>query len=667
MSRTGAETTGKRRRSGWARLGRVLLYMLGLVVFLSVTAVVTLDIALNRPKVRTAVEGWLHRTTGVEAGYERLAVKLWPVAIVAKGLHAEDTAWGVEVDDVEVRMRVFRKEIEEIVVRGVRAWGQEQQMAETPAEKQPPTEGKPSGEGEEGAGKQPGGIAWGKGFVLRRIRLEDCNVEWRDAQGKTLYALKKVAGDFVGVGVDRPVAGKLGGPVPGGGEWWINLAAGAIAETEGDLMGWPLEIALGVETADLPTTAAQWGGKKAEELVRRALIPVQTGTPGGDSGRQGVGWSLSAMVVGTAHNGFSVTADVVGTQPGKSPIWKVALKGVENLAEGFSGSIEIPAAQWDGNHFSASMGTIAVHPDGTALAKDIAASLCGGSMRVASVEVQQTAQAGELLFAIGGMQGVGIEIAEMLRFANVPDGGLDIGGRLYFSGEASVKLGGTGTDGEAAPGTAVAESLKGHLQGKVQGLHTGVGEGPLVGRVLDILQVAGGTLLKPVLPGLGAAAEEWHKKLDKSGGTVSYEVAEAELTAAGNGTVEVAHAKLGIGGYWLELAGHVGLVEQTLDMTGRWTATGEEALRLVGGDPDKLAWLPGGDNASIYIPLTVTGSFAKLEVRPDYSAILDHWRSSDAVQTKVEKEISRGLEHLHTKDRENVEMGLSILQGLLGK
>ena len=148
---------------------------------------------------------------------------------------------------------------------------------------------------------------------------------------------------------------------------------------------------------------------------------------------------------------------------------------------------------------------------------------------------------------------------------------------------------------------------------------------------------------------------------------MSYEVAEAELTAAGNGTVEVAHAKLGIGGYWLELAGRVGLVEQTLDLTGRWTATGEEALRLVGGDPDKLAWLPGGDNASIYIPLTVTGPFAKLEVRPDYSAILDHWRSSDAVQTKVEKEISRGLEHLHTKDRENVEMGLSILQGLLGK
>ena len=41
---------------------------------------------------------------------------------------------------------------------------------------------------------------------------------------------------------------------------------------------------------------------------------------------------------------------------------------------------------------------------------------------------------------------------------------------------------------------------------------------------------------------------------------MSYEVAEAELTAAGNGTVEVAHAKLGIGGYWLELAGRVGLV-----------------------------------------------------------------------------------------------------------
>ena len=77
----------------------------------------------------------------------------------------------------------------------------------------------------------------------------------------------------------------------------------------------------------------------------------------------------------------------------------------------------------------------------------------------------------------------------------------------------------------AGEGPDVARSLKCSLQGKAQGLRSGVGgQGELVGRGLSALEMAGGSLLATALPGLSAEVKEWQEKWAASDGIVTYDV-----------------------------------------------------------------------------------------------------------------------------------------------
>ena len=674
--RATSQRRARKQRSAWGRLWRFLAYVAGLVLFLGITAVVTLSVALNRPKVKAAVEGWIQRSTGVEAEYDRLGVQVVPPAIVAKGLRAADGvgAWGVSVKGVQVRLNVFKKEIGEVVVQGAKGWtrakkpeeqgeGVGAETAEKPAGTAQSTRTGAGGAGEGGQGATAPGtgegeepaMTWGKGFVLRKLSLEGCGFEWQDADGKRLGAVEAVHGEFAELGADRPIKGSVAVPMPGGGEASVTVSAGAPAEFGQDWTRWPVELQVSFQAENLARAAETWGGAAAKDAV-------------GHLGGGGALWKGWASVVGTVHHGFSVVVGGVGEEKGKAPFWKVDVKGEmmvsDALEPSFAGTIEIPEAQWDGRVVKGMKTMVRADASG-AKADGVSASLCGGTLRAKEIRADWAGGAVEI--ALDGAQGAGLELGELLQWA-VPAGQedsfvakMDLQGRVYFGGEAMVSLPKGGAGGDAL------QSLKGHFQSKVQGLTSSVGDEGGLGRVLDALEKTSGVLLKSVLPGLEKAAQDWRKALEKNGGRVVYEVAEAEATARGDGLVEVHQVKLGAGGYWLEAKGQLNLADQSMALSGAWAATKDKALALVGGDADALALLPGGEDGSVRIPLAVEGPFASPVVKPDIAAIVAHVKESNAVQEKVQNEVERGLGHLHSKDRQNIEAGLSILQGLLGK
>ncbi len=656
------------KRGGLRRLWKVLAYLLGVVVFLGITAVVTLDVALNRPRVKEAVEGWLKRSTGVDAGYERLKVGVFPPAIVAQGLRAESPDWGVTVDGVEVRLQVLKREIGDVVVKGVRAWGQERPKAEGEvSEAGGETPAKTEGGGEVAAGPEKGGeageggiagegkgVAWGKGFVVHRIRLEKCSAEWRDVEGRRLYGVDGVSGEFTEVGAERPLKGDVTGNVPGGGEWAVALSTGAFSDVGWNWEELPVEVQVRVRAENLEKAAQEWGGGEAgAALARRAMV--------GADGLQvpKMEWNVSASVVGMMRNGFTAEVKLSGAEAGKKPAWKADVKGTIRPDQGFVGRADLAEGRWDGLPIGACGADVMAGLEGDVTARNVLVNICNGTVRAGEVSVWKAEGTKAQAIGASGVQGAGIELAEVMKWAGGAGADLGLGGRLFFSGEGSVVAG---------EGADVARSLKCSLQGKAQGLRSGVGgQGELVGRGLSALEMAGGSLLATALPGLSAEVKEWQEKWAASDGIVTYDVAEVEVRSAGDGRLEVRRAKVGAGGYLAEVSGTVDLAEKALDLNGAWAAGKEKALRLVGGDEEKLAWLPGGDDGSMRFPLTVSGTFDKVSVWPDTGALLTNWKESDVVREKVEKEVTRGLERLHSKDREHVEAGLAILQGLLGK
>lgn len=636
----------KGRRSWLGRMGRALAYVAGVAAFLAVTSVVTLDILLNKPGIKSAVEGWIARSTGVEVRYDRLSAGVFPPAIAAKGLEAKAEGWAVAVDEVEVQVRVLRREIDEVVVRGARVRVQA-------ASGEAPGAGRRAAE--KGAGAAPGGGAagkasWGDGFVLRKLGFERCSAEWCDAEGRRLGGLEGVGGAFAGVSADRPLQGTLRASVPGGGMVEATVSAGAFAEVAPEWTRLPVELRVSARVEDLVAAADGLGGAAAREVARRLAASGADGAPAAEEE-----WNIWATAVGTLHNGFSTGFGVSADRKGRSPEWKAEAKGRVSADGTFDGTASAQAARWDGKLVRNVQAAVHATPK-EARADGLTVGICGGTVRAKAVSASWADGGTEL--ALEGVQGVGVELGEVLGWAGVGGaGGLDWKGRVFFGGEASGRLG---------DGTNVVQSLKGRLQGKIQGLSSGTGDGGVVGRVLAALE-QGGALVSGVLPGLPAAAASWRAALEANGGRVCYDVAEAEAVAQGGGRIDVKGVKVGLGGYWVELSGRVELAQGTLALSGVWAAEHGTALQLVGGDERKLALLPGGDQGEVQIPLVVKGTFDDVELWPDLDALLAHVQESDEVQDAIGEAVERGLDHLHSKDRENVEAALGLLQGLLGR
>lgn len=127
-------------------------------------------------------------------------------------------------------------------------------------------------------------------------------------------------------------------------------------------------------------------------------------------------------------------------------------------------------------------------------------------------------------------------------------------------------------------------------------------------------------------------------------------------------------ARMGEGAYRLRADGTADPGEKALDLRVELAATAEETSRLAGGRSLE-GWMPAKDGCLAF-PVSVSGPWASPRIAPDLGAWGSHLKEQLAqpeTQERVEKEVQRGLDKLklHSKDRQNVEAGLKLLEGFL--
>ena len=192
--------------------------------------------------------------------------------------------------------------------------------------------------------------------------------------------------------------------------------------------------------------------------------------------------------------------------------------------------------------------------------------------------------------------------------------------------------------------------------GRVDRVEGGAETGGVSARVLEALQLP---MVTAWLPGLSERVSEV-----ASGGLG---IGDISFAAAWRGdAIEVEEARLGEGGYSLMAAGRVDLAARELDLRAELSATPEETARLAGGRSLE-GWMPARKGCLVF-PMSVEGPWNAPRFVPDTEAWERHIREQLAqpeTQERIGREVERGLERLHSKDRRNVEAGLKLLNGFL--
>jgi hypothetical protein len=111
-------------------------------------------------------------------------------------------------------------------------------------------------------------------------------------------------------------------------------------------------------------------------------------------------------------------------------------------------------------------------------------------------------------------------------------------------------------------------------------------------------------------------------------------------------------------GYRLHLDGAIRPFDDRLDLAARLVASPEETLRLTGGKDrsDRLPYEDGG----LMIPLLIRGSLQRPRVLPDLDILLQNALSGAALAD----ELAPRLEKLSDSDKQHIQEGLQLLQGL---
>lgn len=228
-----------------------------------------------------------------------------------------------------------------------------------------------------------------------------------------------------------------------------------------------------------------------------------------------------------------------------------------------------------------------------------------------------------------------------------PEGGGDIEVPVFRWGAVSVKNGKAHVS--AAPAANGGWALK--ASGSVARVE---GAPELAAGVLDVLKTP---QVMSWLPGLAARADP---AAPPGIGDLAFAV------HWDGGPLAKVEAELGESPYRLWGVGTADPAARLLDLHAELSATPEETARLAGGR-DLEGWMPSRDGCLAF-PLAVSGSWDAPRIVPDLAVWEAHLREQLArpeTQQRIEREVQRGLDKLHSKDRRNVEAGLSLLNGFL--
>lgn len=668
---------------------KFIVWLLGLAVFLLLTAHFTLRHALNTPKFKAAVTGYVERLTGRTLTYERIEYHLFPFSVdildaVLK--EADGTTDFISIPEFSAVINLWHKDLESFQlnapsVRIVQhadgsfnfsdliqpdkaeeagAGGKPAppepagQTAEVPAREATPAEATRPADG--------AAIPFSIGLIhveqakLDFIRMEQDGSETPFTLTDLEFSVKDFAPDRpfqmegrVKIGDASGLMFTLSGPAPATaiekpGEWPAAFTSELRIGDFADLQAFLPEGTLPFQRLEVRLSA---NGTLADGLQIQGHLETPTATeayPVGLNMDLNSRLSLPKAVLKHVLSGEPLPEDMAVDLPAcDPPEGTIFLAGkpldallIKYLAG--DASLTFPRIAYGMNQFDD--GTITLQmTDGKLTLTRCDLKAYGGTLE-AQGEVRLLAC--PLSYQLDPLTARKLDIAEAVAANDIQM--LDsFSGQIEFDAQAN--------------GSAVSEktldrlTMQASLQIKdLQSVGPG---GSLEDRIWAKLD---NPLLLEWVPRIQDQVTE-AKAATAQVTTSRYEQATISL-AFDRGTATLSNTRLAAPRFSITLAGRILPLQNELDMEARFVLSENETMKLTDGK-DRSDVLPY-ENGGLMIPLTLKGALDSPTVRPDFDLLL-----KKAARGTARKEIGRQLDKLHSKDKKNIEQGLQLLQNLL--
>jgi len=655
-----------------------IAYVAGVAVFLLATAHFTLRHALNTPKFKDALTGFIERGTGRAAEYERIGYSLFPFSLVVQNATLKEK--GGTQDFASIRefsavvdfrakeistLRLDRPSIR-IVQRADGTFNFSDLLSAPPAEKPSPGPApeKPASPGQ--PAPKESGPATPPPFTLRQVRIEDAQVEFvrqRADQGEESFRLSELDFLFRDVAPDQPLRIEGSAGIGKSSSVQFDLSGPAFTEFAGNPGEWPMAFTARFDILDfadmkvfLPEGTLPFQRLEATldiqgAIAEKVLVLLNLKTSEATESHPVAAElalsgeiSLPAPVVHHLLGGQPLPEELqFHPLPCELPVGATTLDAQPTLALLLKHlqatmALSIPKIAYGQNLFE--QGSASVHLRGGVLAiPDAKLSAYGGTIE-ARGHVQLLGC--PLAYRLDRLVAENLAIEQALA-ANGLGEAASLSGKLRLEASAS--------------GHAVAEpglrALVADAKARIENLQT-VGVG---GSLMDQfwLQLDNPLLLQ-LVPRLATKVEQ-AKQNAATTTTSRYDEATTTLSLR-DGTAALSGARLSMPGYRLDLSGFIFPFDDRMDLSAHLVASPEETASLTDGK-DLSAYLPH-ENGGLVIPLFIRGPLREPAVRPDLDRLLQN-----ALAGGGDSESGSLLGELSDSDRKNVEKGLQFLGDLL--
>lgn len=661
---------------------KLLLWLVGLAVFLLLTAHFTLRHALNTPKFKQAMTGFIERATGRPADYERIDYTLRPFSLVVRNaaLKEKDGSrdfaamkeFSVFVDFRTKEVTALR--LDEPSIRIVQhpdgSFNFSDLVSAEPSAPGPeaaPTESAPEQPAPTGGPTPPTTTAPAEpAFSVRWVQIDNARFEFvRMAEdgSEELFELSNLdfqLRDFapnrpfrmdgsVTIGKTSTLQFELSGPAPadyGGkpGDWPLALASSLDIRDFADLKAFLPEGTLPFQSLGM-TLNVQGALADKCTVVLNIQTPEATEThPVALEAGLHAEFNLPGPVLRHLLAGEPLPADLAFAPPPctpppgtvaltENPLTALLLRHVQATAE-----LTFPKIAYGSNRFEQGAATIHLR-NGIVTIPSAKLSAYGGTL-----EARGNAQllACPLAYRLDLLKAENLAVEQALA-AN------GLGDLAQLSGRLQLEASATGT-AIAADGL---RALAADAQLRIDDLQS-VGTG---GSLMDQVWLQlDHPLLLQLVPRLKTKVEQAQQAAATTT-TSRYDEATATLSLR-DGTATLSGARLALPGYRLDVSGAILPFDDRLDLAAQLVASPEETARLTDGK-DRSAYLPY-ENGGLMVPLSIRGPLQKPAVLPDLDRLL-----RNALAGATEGGSESPLDALSKSDRKNVEKGLKLLENLL--
>ena len=666
------------RTMKWSRF---FLWLVGVAAFLLLTAHFTLRHALNTPKFKSALTGFVGRVTGRVAEYDRIDYSLAPFELIVRNARLKEADGErdfVAIKDFSATVDFRNREISTLrlgeptfrIVRrpdGTFNYSDllpRPESAPRPAEPAPPPDAVRPVPEPVPEPPPPPAAPTAPPLAIRRIQIDKARIEFvaQDAaQPERTLALTDLDFLIEDCAAERPVriAGRaalgrksalrfaLSGPPPkdhldAPGTWPLDFDSRLEVGDSADLGPFVPSAGLGFRNLEL-TLSIQ--GALADKLVLRAEL--RTGDPTAThplaleaqlEAEAALPAPLAAHLLTGAplpeslrYEPTPCTPPPGAAAPPENPLLALLLKHLHGTCE-----LAAPRFAYGRNRFEQGQATATLQ-DGILVVPAATWSGYGGTF---SARGNLRLLACPLVYRLDSFQANGIAIEQAVAANGLADL-VNGSGRLFLEASAS--------------GHAVAEpawrTVDADAQVRIDDLQT-VGTG---GSFLDrIWARLDHPLLRQLLPHLETKLEQARRAVDNVATTRYGEATATVSLRDGVGTVTA--ARLAMPDYRLDCAGTFWPFDDRLDLAAKLVASPAETARLTDGRD--LAKLLPYENGGLLVPLAVRGSLRAPDPRPDFDQLL-----RNALAGETAEKIGKRLEKLSDSDNERLQKGLQLLQG----